>query len=382
MHSSTPTPDAAEALSQRLSSLIRAELAAAGWLSFARYMELALYTPGLGYYANARPKFGSTGDFVTAPELSPLFGQALARQVAQVLEMTSGDVLELGPGSGRLALALLRALQSMGRLPGCYLLHEASAHLREHQRALFAQQAPELLPRLHWVPAPPPRFSGLMLGNELLDALPVHRVRWGEAGPEELGVALDAHGRWVWQPRPITDPELLAAARAIDAPAGYESEIGLAARRLTADLAARLQRGVILFLDYGYPRREYYHPQRTQGTLTCHHRHHSHADPFDRPGLTDITAHVDFTAIAEAGHAAGLRLLGYIDQAGFLVNCGLPELLSRLAPDGADYVRAVCAAQKLLHPAEMGELIKVIALGRGVEGPLLGFARGDRSARL
>jgi SAM-dependent MidA family methyltransferase len=378
------TADAAAlAASRAVQALIRAEIAAAGgWITFARYMELALYAPGLGYYSGGARKFGPGGDFVTAPELTPRFGQALARQAAEVLRATGGDILELGPGSGRLALDLLLALQALDCLPERYLMLEVSADLRERQAALLRQQAPDLLPRIHWLETLPKRFVGLVLGNEVLDALPVHRIHWREDGPVEQGVAVDEAGRFCWADRPLAPGPLLSAARSLEVPSGYVSEIGLAAAGLVASLAERLDQGVLLLLDYGFPRHEYYHPQRSGGTLMCHRGHRAHADPFDLPGLTDLTAHVDFTAVAEAGHAAGLRLLGYTDQARFLVNCGLLDLLAALQPGRADYYRAAAAVQKLLQPAEMGELFKVIALGRGMEGPLLGFARGDRSASL
>lgn len=388
MHSSIaqtlPEPDPeALAASRQLASVIRAEIEAAdGWICFARYMELALYAPGLGYYSGAARKFGASGDFVTAPELTPLFGRALARQAAQVLDATGGDILELGPGSGRLALDLLTALGELGRLPGRYCMIEVSANLRARQEALFRKQAPQLLPRLQWVDAMPAGFTGLVLANEVLDALPVHRILWQDGGPVELGVAVDAAGAFVWQPRSLPPGPLREAACALALPAGYVSEINLAATELVHALAERLERGVLLLLDYGFPRREYYHPQRQGGTLMCHRAHRVHDDPFDLPGLTDMTAHVDFTALAEAGHAAGLTLMGYIDQASFLVNCGLLEHLQVLPSGTADYARAVAAVHKLLQPAEMGELIKAIALGRGVAAPLLGFRQGDRSARL
>lgn len=378
------TPDAeAQKVSETLAAVIRAEIAAAGgWIPFARYMALALYAPGLGYYSAGAHKFGAGGDFFTAPELTPLFGQALARQVAQVLAATGGDILELGPGSGRLALDLLTALEALDSLPERYFILEVSADLRARQEALFRQQAPTLLPRLTWLDALPERHTGLILGNEVLDALPVHRIHWREEGPVEQGVAVEGTGAFVWQDRPLSPGPLLDAARSLDMPAGYVSEIGLAAPALVASLAERLTQGVLLFLDYGFPRHEYYHPQRAGGTLMCHRAQRAHADPFDLPGLTDLTAHVDFTAVAEAGHAAGLGLLGYTDQARFLVNCGLLDLLASLPPGTPDYPRTAAAVQKLLQPSEMGELFKVIALGRGVEGPLLGFARGDRRARL
>ncbi len=379
-------PEAApEALdhSRRLAERIRSEVAAAGgWIPFARYMELALYAPGLGYYSAGARKFGGQGDFVTAPELTPLFGRALARQAAQVLESTGGDILELGPGSGRLALDLLTELERLGRLPRRYGLLELSADLRERQQALFRDAAPHLLPRLVWLDALPEHHAGLILGNEVLDALPVHLLHWTAEGPLERGVAVDSGGRLVWQERPLLAGPLFERARGIDVPPDYLSEISLAAPALVRSLAERLVRGVLLFLDYGFPRAEYYHPHRTRGTLMCHYRHHAHDDPLWLPGLNDITAHVDFTAVAEAGHAAGLDLLGYADQARFLVNCGLLELLAASEPGTPDYYRAASAAQRLLQPSEMGELFKVIALGRGMGVALLGFSAGDRRGRL
>lgn len=372
----------AQAVSCQLAAKIRAEIAACGWISFARYMELALYTPGLGYYAAGACKFGAGGDFVTAPELTPLFGRALARQAAQVLKATGGDILELGPGSGRLALDLMCALEALDSLPERYFMLEVSADLRARQQALFEQEAPKLLSRITWLDRLPHKHKGLILGNEVLDALPVHRIRWLATGPVEQGVGLDATGAFVWQDRPLPPGPLRDAACSLAMPAGYVSEIGMAARELVLSLAKRLEHGVMLFIDYGFPRHEYYHPERVEGTLMCHRRHRAHADPFAHPGLNDITAHVDFTAVAEAGYAAGLALLGYTDQASFLINCGLIDLLAALKPGTTDYLRAAAAVHKLLQPSEMGEVFKAIALGRGMEEPLLGFARGDRSARL
>ena len=382
-----PHPDdlSPEALahSRRMMALIRNEIASSGgWITFARYMELALYTPGLGYYSSGSCKFGAGGDFVTAPELTPLFGRALARQAAQVLRATGGDILELGPGSGRLALDLLTALEALDCLPEHYFMLEVSADLRTRQAELFRQQAPHLLPRLSWLDTLPAAHTGLVLGNEVLDALPVHRIHWRTDGPVEQGVAVDDAGGFVWRDHPLPPGPLLDAARSLDMPIGYVSEIAPAVPALVASLAERLARGVLLFLDYGFPRHEYYHPQRQGGTLMCHHRHRAHDDPFCLPGLTDLTAHVDFTAVAEAGHAAGLSLLGYTDLARFLVNCGLLELLQAQEPGTPEYYRAAAAVHKLLQPSEMGELVKAIALGRGVAAPLLGFEVGDRSGRL
>ncbi len=372
-----PSADARHA-SERLSSLIRGDLAAAGgWIGFARYMELALYAPQLGYYTGGARKFGADGDFVTAPELTPLFAACLATQIAQWLELGLDEVLEAGAGSGMLAADLLLALERLGRLPARYRILELSGELRARQQATLAERAPHLAGRVDWLDALPEAFDGVVVANELLDALPVHLVRWGEPVMER-GVAVDAEGALAWQERPATGA-VLAAARDIAAAPGTVSELGLAARAWVASLAERLRRGALLLIDYGFPRAEYYLPQRAEGTLMCHYRHHVHADPFWWPGLNDITAHVDFTAIADAGFEAGLEVLGYTSQAAFLMNCGLLRQLEALhEPGSTAYLRAASLANRLINPAEMGELFKVMALGRGVSGLPLGFCRGDR----
>ncbi len=378
-----PAPDPlALEHSQRLTSLIEAEVRAArGWIPFARYMELALYAPGLGYYSAGARKFGREGDFDTAPEITPLFGHALARQAAQVLAETGGDIIELGAGSGRLASQLLLELERLDALPSAYSILEVSAELRERQHTWLRATAPHLLPRLRWLERLPERVTGLVLANEVLDALPVHLVAWRGAGIFERGVELK-DGAFAWSERPLPPGALRSAAERLRLPAGYVSEIGLAARGLAASLARGLARGAILFLDYGFGRAEYYHPQRAQGTLMCHHRQLAHGDPFSHLGLTDITAHVDFTAVAEAALAQGAELAGYTTQAHFLVNCGITGLLTRVSPQDPAYLPLAAGAQKLLSPAEMGELFKAIALGKGLSQPLIGFARGDLSRLL
>lgn len=373
-----PEPDAvAAAHSAALAAHMRAEISAAGgWLPFSRYMALALYAPGLGYYAAGAAKLGAAGDFVTAPEISPLFARALAAQIAQILETTDGDVIEIGAGSGAAAVELLLELERLDRLPARYRIVETSAELRDRQRARLQRQAPHLAARVDWPDALPETIRGLVFGNELLDALPVHLLEWRADGLLERGV-VDDDGSFAWQPRPATGA-VRDAGLALDIAPPYVSEVGLAARALVRTLAARLDRGALLFIDYGFGRREYYHPQRNRGTLMCHYRHRAHDDPLRWPGLQDITSHVDFTAIAEAGIDAGLQLLGYATQAQFLINCGITGLLARTpAGDAAAYLPQAAAVQKLLSPAEMGELFKVIALGRGIDLPLCGFAQGD-----
>jgi SAM-dependent MidA family methyltransferase len=386
MKSSLPEPsDAAQESSRELSRRIAAEIdAAGGWMSFARYMELALHCPGLGYYGGGTQKFGASdegGDFVTAPELTPLFGQTLAIQIAEIMTGSAAVLMEVGAGSGRLAADLLVALDAAGNLPDRYLILELSGELRARQRETIATAAPTLLERVAWLDRLPESFSGCVIANELLDAMPVHALAWRAEGLMERGVTV-AGDRFTWAERPA--PDFLArAASSLPVTAPYESEIGLAAAGWVAEWGLRLERGALLLLDYGLPRHEYYHPGRDGGTLRCHYRHRAHDELFSWPGLSDITAHVDFTAVAEAGHGAGLDVLGYTSQASFLINLGLGELLAaRRNADEASGLRAAGAVQMLISPNEMGELFKVIALGRGIKEPLRGFVRGDRTHTL
>ncbi len=379
-----PQPSA-EALEQsgrlvsRLQRLIDAE---GGWISFATYMAEALYAPGLGYYSGGARKFGPGGDFITAPELTPLFGQALASQVRQVMELSAPHVVEAGAGTGLLAADLLLELEHLGALPDSYAILEVSAELRERQFDTLATRVPHLASRVRWLDGLPDHFAGAMIANEVLDVMPVHVVAWRPEGIFERGVSLDDAGRFAWADRPVAGRVADAAAaleRPLPAEGEYVSELNLAGRAWVAEWAARLEKGALLLVDYGYPRAEYYLDSRSTGTLLCYFRHHAHGDPFLWPGLNDITAFVDFTAVAEAGFDAGLDVLGYTDQANLLFNCGILACLARRAPeDGADYIRAAKAVQRLTGPHEMGELFKIIALGRGIGQPLLGFLRGDR----
>jgi len=376
-----PTLDAREH-SNRVAEHIRGEIAASGgWISFARYMELALYAPGLGYYGAGARKLGKAGDFVTAPEISPLYGQTLARQVKQVLEAGFDEVLEVGAGSGALAATLLEELERSGKAPRNYLILELSADLRERSRDTLAARVPHLLERVAWLNRLPPVFSGVVLGNEVLDAMPVHVVRVQSGKVEEGGVGVrNDRLDWSWR---LASGGPLAAARALKLPEGFRTEIQLAAQGFIRSLAGVLEKGVAFFVDYGFPQREYYHPQRKDGTLMCHYRHRAHADPFFLPGLQDITSHVDFSAIAEAAREGGLEVAGYTSQAQFLVNCGITEVMSRTpAEDGTKFLPLANQANRLMSPAEMGELFKVIALARGFSRPLLGFGEGDKRGSL
>ncbi len=379
-----PEPSAeARAHSAQVAAHIRAEVErAGGWIGFARYMELALYAPGLGYYMAGSRKLGADGDFTTAPELAPLFGHAVARAAGEVLAAGGEEILEIGAGSGALAASLLEELERLGALPARYLILELSPELRARSRDTLAARVPHLMERVAWLNGLPPAFAGFAIGNEVLDAMPVHVVRARGGGIEEAGVAIARDGAFDWAYRPATGA-VAEAARALDLPDGLTTEIGLVARAFVASLAQVLEHGVALFVDYGFPRREYYHPQRAAGTLMCHYRHRAHADPFFLPGLQDITAHVDFTAVAEAARAAGANLLGYATQAQFLINCGLTDLLSRVPPEDAKrYLPLAAAANKLTSPSEMGELFKAIAFGRGVADDLAAFGSGDRRSAL
>jgi len=383
----TPSPEAAQH-SANLCELIRRDIAArGGWIPFARYMELALYAPGLGYYSAGAHKFGAAGDFVTAPELSPLFGRTLARQAAEIMACSAPHIMELGAGSGKLAADLLGELERLGSLPDSYAILEVSADLRARQQALIQERLPHLLPRVHWLDALPEKFSGAIVANEVLDALPVHLVHWRDSALTERGVAVGDNdfgtNNFIWQERAIGDPALLHAAQQINVPDDYVSEICLAARGLVNSLAGCLEQGALLFIDYGFGAREFYHPQRSSGTLMCHYRHHAHDEPFYLPGLQDITAHVNFTDIAECGIDAGLELLGYTSQAHFLINCGIADLMKDTSPENLRaYLPLSAQLQKLTSPAEMGELFKVIALGKGIEQILAGFSRADMSRHL
>lgn len=341
---------------------LRSEIAAAGgWISFARYMELALQA----YYGRSDRQFGARGDFVTAPELGSLFARTLARQ----LKGLAPPILELGAGTGALAEALLKELNCE------YLILETSAALR-------SRQAERLGGRVRFLETLPQAFRGVIIANEVVDAMPVHAVTWEAEGIAERGVRFKEEEELAWEERPAAGA-VLEAAKAIEVPVPYESEIGLAGRAWMRSLGERLESGVILVIDYGFPRREYYHPQRSMGTLMCHAGHRAHGDPFLHPGEQDITAHVDFSALAQAARESGLDVLGYATLAQFLVNCGITDVLEQANLDNAlRYAPIAAEAQRLLSPAEMGELFKVLAVGRGVKRPLLGFSRGDRSNTL
>lgn len=388
MPAGLPEPPAdARAASQELARAVRAAIDAAdGWIGFDRYMQLALYEPRLGYYAGASRKFGAEGDFVTAPEISPLFGRCVAAQCAQWLTQAGAEVVEFGAGSGALAAQVLAALHASDIAPATYSIVELSADLRQRQRMTLAEQVPELLGRVQWLDALPQRIDGVVLANEVLDAMPVRLFRWqhGEVYERGVGASHDGDGlAWVDRPAEPAFAERvrtrLFEAWGDETSQHYVSEISEQAEAWVETVGARLARGAMLLIDYGFPRGEFFHPQRAAGTLQCHFRHRVHADPFLWPGLQDITSHVEFTAIREAASRAGLDLLGYASQARFLIDCGLLEFFSGVPRnDLRGWTRQAQAVQQMLSEAEMGELFKAIAFGRGVPDDALGFAAGDR----
>ena len=384
-----PIPDpVAQNRSQELSNLIQQKIMdSGGWIDFATFMQMALYTPSLGYYSGGSVKFAHSvkggGDFITAPQISPLFSRTLARQTAQILqEIANSNILELGAGTGKLAADLLVELERLNQLPAQYFILEVSDYLRQIQLETLEEFLPQdLFKRVIWLDTLPMDFVGLIFGNEVLDAIPVHLVHQSEQRWHERGVAFEQ--TFVWQDRALTHADLIREVSTHSLPDDYLTEVCPAANGLMTSLAGCLKQGVILMLDYGFGAAEYYHPQRNTGTLMCHYQHLAHSNPLINIGLQDITAHVNFTATAETGLANELSLAGYCNQASFLMNCGILEILGETSPnDIAAYIPLATAAQKLLSPAEMGELFKVIAFSKGLSSDLIGFKSGDKAHML
>jgi len=370
-------------LAQRIA---RSILEAGGWIGFDRFMDQALYSPGLGYYAHGSTKFGALpytvqdgarvagSDFVTSPEITPLFGWTLAQQVAQALEVTgTQEVWEFGAGSGALALQILQALQAQGKALPRYTIVDISSSLRARQQATLVAFADQV----RWVDALPGDMQGVVLGNEVLDAMPVKLLARVNGDWHERGVSLGAVGpdgtpTFAWQDRPSVLRPPLELAGVHD----YLTEIHPQGESFIRTLAAKLTRGAMFLIDYGFPEAEYYHPQRHMGTVMCHQAHQMDADPLARVGQKDITAHVNFTGIALAGNEAGLGVLGYCNQGRFLMNCGLLKKM-----EAADLPTRVMA-QKLVMEHEMGELFKVIGFYQGEPWQALGFETGDKTHTL
>lgn len=381
-----PEPDAASAeLSRQLSESIAQEIREQGPIGFDRFMQRALYEPGLGYYSAGLAKFGEAGDFITAPELGPVFGRCLARQVADVLgNLKAAVILEIGAGSGALASVLLKALAETDSLPAQYHILETSADLRQRQQEKLAEAPCEV----RWLDYPPcAAFEGVVVANEVLDALPVRCFTIAGGAIRERRVG-GSENQFIWVPAAADDSlekhvEKLSGSLGVALSDGYQSEYCPQASAFIRSVTQRLTRGLVLLIDYGYPRAEYYLPERDQGTLICHYRHRAHDNPFLHVGLTDISAFVDFTAIAEASDACELSLLGYVCQADFLVNTGLNEEIEKLMQQADDQrLSGMTEVKRLTLPSEMGEKFKVMALGRDIKDDLRGFNQGDRRGRL
>lgn len=377
-----PSPDALAA-SHALQQQIAAEIGAHdGAISFARFMELALYAPQLGYYSGGAAKLGQAGDFTTAPEMSSLYGAALAQTASAIIAQSSPNILEFGAGTGKLARDVLTALAAQGVMVDTYAIMELSGELRARQ-----QEALKDFPQVVWLDNFPDSFSGVILANEVLDAMPVQLVI-NNAGVWQEQVVTVEQGAFAWTARDLDGALAAQLARQIPdhatLPDGYLTELHPVACGFMASLARMLGKGkgAAILVDYGFPAHEYYLDQRSGGTVMCHYRHHAHPEPFYLPGLQDITAHVDFTAMALAAQDSDLDVLAYMNQASFLLSNGIGELLLAYDPaDPARYLPQANAVQKLVSPAEMGELFKVLVVGSGVSLPEA-VARADRSHRL
>ena len=360
-----------------------------GSIGFDEYMSAALYEPGLGYYSAGSRKFGPDGDFITAPEISALYSRCLARQCAQVLEnLEQGVILELGAGTGCMAKDIMLELERINSLPGEYQILEVSADLKQRQQSLLKESIPQLYDHFIWLDSLPDElFSGLILANEVLDALPVKRFKKTSGTFKEMKVGVNKD-QFCWIEADAI-PELFNQLDELEKklpnpfPEQYVSEINTGLTAWLDSFANILKEGVIFFIDYGYSRNEFYHPQRKDGSLLCHYRHRAHADPFIYPGLQDITASVDFTALAECAHSSGLRVSGYTSQAYFLMACGLDEMTADLTSmDIKTQTKIAQQIRTLTLPAEMGERFKVMALTKEYDQTLMSFSVMDQRARL
>ena len=378
-----PVPDPiAQSYNTQLCFHIIREISKNGPITFARYMQLALYTPGLGYYSAGSHKFGTVGDFMTAPEISSLFSRCIAYQCQQLLiDLQKGDILELGAGSGRMAVDILRELQRNGYLPDHYFILEVSADLRDRQMTFIKKEIPGLSARVIWLNQLPKQpIQGIIIGNEVVDAMPVHKFKISN-GIKEVYVNWE-NNKFIWEsyePSVVLNDYIKNLK--INFSEGYESEVNLLLKGWLVSLAKLLKKGLILLIDYGFPRHEYYHPDRNQGTIACHYRHYSHFDPLILTGIQDVTVHVDFTAIAEAASLQDLTIMGFTNQAEFLLNCGIITLIPQPKEIKEQY-RVSQEIKRLIFPSEMGELFKVIAFVKNYHQPLLGFRQRNQIERL
>lgn len=378
-----PLDPAAKALSEALLSKIKSEIQQHGPMSFARYMEMALYEPGLGYYRNALTKIGKLGDFVTAPVISPLFSYCLANQCEEILMACGGgDILEFGAGTGVMAAHILLALAEKKALPDHYYILEVSGSLKSVQAETIQAIVPMHADRVVWLTAlPDTPLQGVVLANEVLDAMPVHQFIFQE-GIHERVVDLEKE-ELVFRNGNQKNETLVSEIAQYDIAfsEGYASEINLYLKPWIKSIADSFEKGAILLIDYGFPRHEYYHPDRSMGTVMCHYQHRSHADPFMLPGLQDITAHVDFTSVAEAADENGLTVAGFTHQSSFLMNCGLLSFINEGIDEKARFLQNQQILQLTL-PSEMGELFKVIGLTKNMHSALMGFSQMNQLMRL
>lgn len=363
---------------------LKAHLAEHHEMSFMEFMQWALYAPNEGYYSSGLQKLGKHGDFITAPELTPLFGKTLANQCAQVFQaITAPNILEYGAGTGRLCVDILTRLEELKQLPEIYYIMEVSANLQHRQQELISQTLPHLAQRVQWLQRwPETPFNGVILANEVLDAMPVHRFKLCAEGLMESTIRLTPDQELEEYFKPCTDDRLrqyIESNLHIEAP--YLSEVNLYIDDWIKNNFELLNQGMMLLIDYGFPRHEYYHPDRHQGTLMCHYQHRSHPNPLFLPGEQDLTAHVDFTHVAEAGHSAGFHVAGFTNQASFLLANGLLSFIHDLDTELAQF-KAKQAIKQLTQPSEMGELFKVIALTKNLELDLTGFQLNDKRVTL
>lgn len=394
-----PEPSAeTKAHSDRVKQLIEDKIhASGGKITFAEFMNTALYAPGLGYYSAGLKKFGRQGDFITAPEISPLFSQCLALQCQQIMQQGGENILlEVGAGSGIMAVEIMLELEKQCSLPEQYLILELSADLRDRQQQAIKTRLPHLYKHFHWLDRLPEKpFNGIIIANELLDAMPVHLLKFDHDDIFERYVSLDPEGQFIWQDDSPEDPQLQIRAKEIktllqslahlddQSGAAYITEVNLQAVDWLRSIADILDNGAVLLVDYGYTDKEYYHPQRSMGTLMCHYQHHRHDAPFYLPGLQDITAHIDFSSIARAAHESGLSICGFTTQAHFLMAGGLVELTKDLDPDDIiNFTETARQIKMLTLPEEMGELFKVILLSKGKPLSLAAFQMQNFQNRL
>jgi len=381
-----------QANSEQLKTTIINRIKLAGSrLNFADYMQLALYAPGQGYYVSGAQKFGKAGDFVTAPQISALYSKCLAKQISQVLAVIpDGNILEFGAGTGIMAADILIELEKLNQLPQKYWILELSPELIQRQQQTLSNKAPHLLDNIAWLDALPKQtFNGVILANEVLDAMPVHLVQLHDSKNHQEYYVSEENDQLGWQLGELSHPKLANAIEKIThhlpepLPAHYQTEINLQLTGWINSLSDILHQGVALLVDYGFPRHEYYHPDRSQGTLMCHFQHHAHGNPLILPGVQDMTAHVDFTSVAESAVDAGFSIMGYTNQAYFLLGCGIEQFLLKIdSNDTKTYLQYSQQIKKLTMPNEMGELFKCIALGKNMDMSLMGFSMIDQRAKL